>query len=284
MHEHEPDIEACDVIDKERLAVYRFFRRQWVEMLNGSDGHAISHQLRELLDWDLNFRMIIAARQICREASVLQNGTVHSFIDAGFVSHQVLAIRRLTEANSGRREREVFSLRRIVDEIKEHRVLLTREVYVCGFGHPFQPGLDNIKARHMHETFDKLSHSTEVTRTRSDRIHEDVFKELDSGFKSAESVRTYSHKVLAHAAAPSNRGAAHLRLSALREACRDLVRVARRLSAQILCDTSSTYLSQYLCDPLEGMNSPLCPEERIEDLRRIWREQVKEVGQLDRCP
>lgn len=75
--EPEPNLESCDVRDSERLAVYRYHRRRWLEMLNGEDVHAISDQLRDLLNCDLQFRMILASRQICQRASVGQNGIVH---------------------------------------------------------------------------------------------------------------------------------------------------------------------------------------------------------------
>jgi len=285
MEPQEAQLENCDVHDRECLAVYRYHRRRWIEMLNGNDIHAVSAQLTDLLDTELNFRMVLAARDICSASSVPQNGTIHWLIDYGFISHQVLAIRRLTEAYNGARNREVFSLRRVLDEIDEHRDLITREVYVCNWGYAFAPQIDDLCARHLHELFDELSCTSESARSRTDLIHADVFTDLRKLLESSNAVRHFCNKLLAHAAAPSNRGEPVApALSSLRDSYRSLIRVARTLSARILWSDSRDFLPAYLCNPLQHLDSPLCPPSGLDELAAKWRDQHRELRDVDRSP
>ncbi len=57
--------------------------------------------------------------------------------DTGFVAIQTTAIRRLTERSLEDPSKGVISLRRLVDDIRENRCLITREVYVGVDGLPY---------------------------------------------------------------------------------------------------------------------------------------------------
>jgi hypothetical protein len=77
---------------------------------------------------------LAVARQKTDEESVVsaQSGLLAHFLDQGYVATQVLAIRRLLDSR-----KDVFSLRRLLDNITTHQHLITREIYVCNDGLPY---------------------------------------------------------------------------------------------------------------------------------------------------
>lgn len=177
----------------------------------------------------------------------------------------------------------MYSLRRVLDEIEQERGLITREVFVCNFGHRFDASSTDIFSRHLHDAFDELARTSASSRTRGDTIHPDVFHELRGRLKSSDAIRSYSHKVLAHAAAPSNRPRdLAVTLTGLRNAYKDLVFVARMVSARILWDVSSDFLPVYTCNPLQHLDSPICPASHFDELGTAWREQYRDLQDLDR--
>jgi hypothetical protein len=275
-------LEECDVRDKERLAVYRYFRRKWIEMLNGDDAHAIASQMSALLSRDLEFRTIIHARDLCKGDSLPQNGMVHNFIDLGFFANQSLAIRRLTEPYNGAREKAVYSLPRLISEIGEQRGVITRELYVCVDGDPydFKDGTMHTVCRHR--TFDELSGVAPDARTRDDKISADVFNGLRARLKSSDVFRTYTNKALAHAADPATRREkVGFSLQDLDNAYQDLAWVTNQLSARVLYDAGHKFLPCFVCNVLEHIDNPICPPSKVEELRQYWSTRQKEIEQIE---
>ena len=119
-------------------------------------------------------------------------------------------------------------MRRLLDDISRNRRLLTREIYVCHDGLPYDPdgwqtlpqsvemkiwGLHASGASHYlgahfrHETFDRLSGVLPANRWRNDQIKDSVFVTLRSWLETtpAERIIRLSHKFFAHAADASSR-------------------------------------------------------------------------------
>src|SRR2546421_12873297 len=107
---------------------------------------------------------------------------------------QVLAIRKLLDGR-----KDVFSLRRLLEDISDHRQLITRENYVCHDGLPYDseawqsqaqnveaqiwgieaPGLRRfLGSRVRHEMFDKVSGVLPAAPQREDLIKIDIFAKL----------------------------------------------------------------------------------------------------------
>lgn len=135
-------IEECDVDDKDALAKYRAKRTDWLHMLVGDKQHSISTQISEMLWNDAVFRTVNEARRLARIGdykSSARNFSIAHFMDQGWVAWQALAIRKLMEPAARQPEKQVISLRRVIDEITANRALITRENYVCHDGLPFDP-------------------------------------------------------------------------------------------------------------------------------------------------
>ena len=283
MKDQSVPLENCDVQDKERLAVYRYFRTRWSEMLNGEDEHAISRQITALLDADLEFRTINFARQLCKQAGLPQNAMVHSFINRGFIAHQAFTIRRVTEDYDGQKRKAVYSLPRIISEIEEEIDLITREMYVCADGDPYDCTGHHGFGVFRHTNFDGLVQVSEVARSRDDRIHPDCFRRLRSRLKSSEVIRAYANKALAHAADPATRKKnVGFGFKDLDNAYKDLIWLTNQLSANLLFSSSHTFLPTYTFNILEHLDNGICPTQKLEELADFWLQRRKELEAMER--
>jgi len=281
---HAAPLEQRNVRDKEELAVFRFFRCQWIEMLDGADDHAISKQITALLSADLEFRTIVRSRELNRHASNPQNGMIHWFIDEGFFAHQVLTIRRMTEEYDGQKRRAVYSLPRIMSEIEERRELITREMYVCVDGDPYDATEDNLHTRARHAVFDKLAQVDSTNRSRDDLIHADYVHNLRTRLESSKVVRTYANKFLAHAAAPSTRtGSWEFSVNDLEQVYKDLVGLTRELSERVLYHAGIIFLPSYIYDVLAHFDNPVCHASKLRELEEFWEKRQEELRELEQA-
>jgi hypothetical protein len=258
-YRYKTTIDQCDVVDRGALVLYRVKRYQWLSWyeLRKGDPNTIQQQLFSMMFLDLAYRTLAVARQTKDEDPMVsaQSGLLAHFLDQGYVATQVLAIRRLLDGR-----KDVFSLRRLLDDLAKHRHLISREIYVCNDGLPYDseawqllpqgveermwgiqaPGFGNyLSSRVRHETFDRLSGISPTARQRGDLIKEGVFQELKNWLANtaAEKLILLSHKFFAHAATQDSRGSlaySGIALADVDEVHRALVRVERAITDLLL--------------------------------------------------
>ncbi len=124
-------LDQCDVTDRDALAAYRARQAIWLRRLRTDDHHAIWPQIYSMTLGDLTFQTIAHVANADSE-SALHNPLISRSLIQGYAASQGLAIRRLVD-----RRRDVISLHRLLLDIKRHRSLLTREIYVSGDGLPY---------------------------------------------------------------------------------------------------------------------------------------------------
>lgn len=257
-----------------------------LEMFNGDDVHALSRQITGMLETDLEFRAINHLRGLCNDAGLRQNGMIHALIDDGFIARQVLTIRRITEKYPSPKDREVYSLPRIIGCIEEIRGLLTREVYVCFDGAPYTDEIGNVDARTFVRqcTFDEMTGLVSESRDSQDRIPVKYFESLRERLRNAtKSAVHFSHKFMAHAADPSNRkGDLKLTLDRLEEAYKVIVSVANSISINLLADGHHQFVPMQTADPLAEIDQPICPSTLLSQMRAYWEKRQRELEKLDR--
>jgi len=102
------------------------------------DGHhAISGQIAGMLWSDAVFRLINESRKFAHEAGgsySTQSGIIARSLDRDYVAEQVIAFRKVMEKAARDPKKQVISLRRLFDDVRENRHLLTREMFVCHDG------------------------------------------------------------------------------------------------------------------------------------------------------
>lgn len=308
-------VEDCDVADKVQLADFRLKRTEWLHLLNGDPDHAVWRQIAAMLWNDAVFRMANEARRLSHQAgyeSSARNSSLARFIDQGFVATQTLSIRKLMEKRSTNPAKQVVSLRRVLDDIKMHRHLITREHYVAHDGLPYDPEpgeraeseriLKQINsgghaqwmstsgpeawfvAQSVHERFDKLSGVSAENRTRDDLIREEVFEKIeailtDSGWKE---ITNFGNKFIAHAADENSRslpqdGQSGFSLDKLARCHEGICRAATAIYGPILWEGSRGLIPIPQFDHFEDLDAPWLLPADVESLSNFWHAHVKRV-------
>lgn len=289
-------LDQCDVIDRERLEQYRKKRYEWLswyELRNG-EPNTIQQQIFSMMFLDMAYRTLVSARQRT-EANVsfsAHSGLLAHFLDQGYVATQVLAIRKLLDKSN-----DVFSLRRLLDDITDCRHVITRENYVCYDGLPFDPelwkaqpqgietkiwgdeapGLERfLGSRVRHEMFDRLSGVLPTARQRGDLIKEEVFEKLKNLLvnSTAQKIVLLSNKFLAHAATEDSRGTLEfsgIKLSDVDEVQRAFVRVERAITDLLLfIAIGRQVVPMRPLGMFKGLEHPYASIESLDNMDKIW--------------
>jgi hypothetical protein len=203
-----------EILDDNRLAAYLEKRAKWLSWYETGTGesNSLQDQWFAMLLSEMSFRVVW--EEVAKDpASMLNMPLVAHLLSSGYFSSQVLATRRLLDGRP-----DVVSLRRLIDDIRKNRNLITREIYVSFDGTAYElelpeltvPGLQPVdspfsewnRSRVRHERFDKLSKVSPENRARDNKIDESAFSKIDNWIDAsgASKLITLSHKYLAHAA------------------------------------------------------------------------------------
>ena len=288
------DICDCDVQDKEQLALFRLKRTEWKRCLI-DDTFSVSKQIMNMLWNDTVFRTINEARRLAHERNsddIGFNGPLLELFDQGYVTSQVMAVRRLTDPNFYDPSRAVISLPRLIEDMKFNSDLITRENYVCYEGTAFEgvshekDGINWMHWKTKHENFDRLSKVQPDKRARADKIEKQGFKHLLRELKVCEGLRTYGNKFIAHASDSRNRisltdNQKKITLKGLDDCYQAIIRVASFIGVVILYEHSLGGVPVPQYDHLENLDKPMVLRDDIEKLDIFWSNRVKEVDGWD---
>jgi hypothetical protein len=135
--------EQCDVRPDTRatLTQYRVKRQEWSQLLDGDPEHSIHLQIGGMMWADAAYRAIDEARRFSAEENPTSAAApmVAELLDQGYVASTVLSIGKLTDAEASNLNKGVISLRSILEDMGRNKHLLTRELFVCHDGRPFDP-------------------------------------------------------------------------------------------------------------------------------------------------
>lgn len=282
----------CDVVDKEKLALFKFKRAEWEKCLIKGD-FSISKQIMNMIWNDTVFRMINEARRLGhKNKSIGFNGPLLEVFDQGFGTAQVMAIRRLTDPVSYDPKKTVFSLPSIIDDMLEHADLITRENYVCHEGIKYEgishneDGVNWMHWNRMQKNFDKLSNTQSTDRARNDKISTKILKGLKKRLKVCESLRTYANKFIAHASHEKNRiklseKQTRITLESLDECYKVIIPIASFIGVVVLYEHSLGGVPVPQFNQLNNLDKPMVASEDIPALDAFWNDRVKEVDTWD---
>lgn len=208
------DLVDCDVRDKEKLALFRTKLREWKKCLNDeNDPHSIDNQMATLMWEDTVYRTFYEACGLLEQTKDPSTGlpeTLTELLRNGFFTRQLIAVRRLIEQLVYNPQRAVYSLRSLLDDIRDNQYLFTRENYVCYDGLTYEPVADEnprveFYRNYRQSKYDVLSGKTEGQRQRSDVLNDDYFADPERRFNAFKDLQTYVNKFVAHASHPNNR-------------------------------------------------------------------------------
>ena len=137
--EYEYGVDQCSVTDKALLTEFREKRSEWMDWLERDVHHNIFGQIHSMMWNDAAYRSLNEARRFAsaNNPTASMNGMFGELIDRGYVSTQVLDICKITDRSNSDPKKAVISLPRLLDNIRDHRHLLTRENFVSYDGLPY---------------------------------------------------------------------------------------------------------------------------------------------------
>jgi hypothetical protein len=294
--------DQCDVVDQISLAEFRKWAEVWIKALDGDDENSVTSQIYDMMWADAAWRSLNEARRVSLDRNdVGTPGMVAHLLDRGYITGQVISIGRLLDPAASQPRRQVNSIRRLVDEITANRHLLTREIYVCRDGLPYdyknfrarerstmsdhgatwlssQGWLDCHQAMLLHEHFDLLSGVEPDARKRSDITSDAFFSRMASAFDDPvfKDITELRHKSIAHAADDFSRSTSpNLRsgisLNEFGRAHYLLLGLFQTISATLLDQSwrgNALPTPQY--DQFEGFDKPLVSSDKIAALHDFW--------------
>jgi hypothetical protein len=308
-YRYKSTIDQCDVEDREALALYRDKRYEWLSWYELREGepNTVQAQIFNMIYLDLVYRTLVVPRQKADEHLKIaaKSDVLAHFLDQSYVATQILSIRRLLDTRS-----DVFSLRRLLDDITKHRLLITREIYVCFDGLPYDSdawhslpdqgveskifGIDAPqfaeyrRSQARHETFDRLSAVSPTARKRVDRIKVSVFQKLKNWLTNgtADKLILLSNKFFAHASSTDSRGSLQnsgISFADVDNVQRALVRVERAITDLLLfIGISREVVPMPPLGLLKGLDAPYTTGDLIQKMQERWDELVAERNQWSR--
>ena len=304
--------EQCDIEDKTKAELFRRRREEWDKWLIGPDPHAISRQISSMLWSHALFCIVNDLRNTAKaqpQSGVGFNDPVLRLFDAGFVSTQATAIRRLIEKPDPNPKKAVISLRSILAEMKKHIDLFTRENYVCYDGLPYdhetvhQQWLSELPigntvqsdllpttgpkawymSERMHHSFDEIAGVSAENRQRTDTVQLRIFDDLECLIHNCEDIKKYVDKFIAHAAAPESREELTdtqrgVTLDRLKTHHKIIFQVAEFISTRLLYGTSLGGMPVPQYDHLKNLDKSWTTTGDLKQLREKWLEYDQEVS------
>jgi hypothetical protein len=265
------------------------FQTAFVDAQNlfcGDDIFSIKNQFMLIKKRDITYRCYKKAISLILEQnhSMEMEHTLFDLLDETYFESFLLSIRRIIDNDTTRPEKRVYSLRRLLAEIREIPEL-NRRNYVYR-----DPGA-NTNCKELERltffrnlNFDRVSNRRPEDRSLSDTISSELLDEIDQKIKAIDNrVKTIVNKLIAHAAAPANRHTLEDDLSSfdeptVNEIFEDLIAIIQRFEV-ILDRGLPDGLPPIRSDEFKNWNQPLLRENDShaeQALRDLWRERNKD--------
>lgn len=293
---------------------------EWKNMLVGEDIHSIRNQIWDMIWYCAFFRCIKESRKYAAKddkGDIKQNKMIHYFINQSFFKTQLLSIRNLLDKEISTGKRSVYSLYRLVQDMKNNHELLTREniLAVHNLPYDYEEAMECLRqntpkikkgniqiqtwsgrnineiesSKDIHRRIDSIAGVAMDKRSPDDLIPDNILKQFDDKLTSIEELCKYVDKFIAHSATPESR-----------EVIPDEIEdpLGKILNAhKIICETASfignnllfcgfgsvLHISQYgqfdQFDIFEYLDEPISSKETVEKLRELWEKYRAETEQ-----
>jgi hypothetical protein len=274
--------------------------KEWENILVGEDRHSIRNQIYEMMFDSVFFQCINESRKYAAKddkGDIKQNKIIHYFINQSFFKTQLLSIRNLLDKEMSTGKRSVYSLYRLVQDMKNNHELLTRKNILAVHNLPYD--YEKAKADFDKNTdytqreigFSKLSHEqidsmvgiAAGKRSPDDLIPVDILKQFDDKLASIEELCKYVDKFIAHSATPDSRKAIPDEikepLDKISDAHKIICEMASFIGNNLLFYGFGDFLPIPQFDQFEYLDEPIASKETIEKLRGFWQKYRTETEQ-----
>jgi len=286
--------------------------KEWENILVGEDRHSIRNQIYEMMFDSVFFQCINESRKYAAKddkGDIKQNKIIHYFINQSFFKTQLLSIRNLLDKEMSTGKRSVYSLYRLVQDMKNNHELLTRKNILAVHNLPydyekamadFDKNTDYTQgaiivpreigfSKQIHEQIDSMAGIIADKRSPDDLVPDNILKQFDDKLASIEELCKYVDKYIAHSAAPDSRKAIP---DEIKEALGKILNAHK-----VICGTANFIGTNLLfCgfgvflpgprygqfdqfDIFEYLNECIASKETIEKLREFWEKYQAETEQ-----
>lgn len=279
--------------------------KEW-EKWYSEDDDSICAQIRDmLLDAAVFFAINEARRYATTDAqgNPQLNELVHGLINRSFLKTQTLSIRRLCEKQDKRNKikRDIISLGRLINEIKENKALLTRKNILSALELPYdyQKAInvgrltDNSRkvtegalSENVHKNIDLLAGVKPAQRQPNDTVLDKVFDQLNKWLCKCEPIVNFVNKTVAHTATPESKGKVpeedlKVSLAKIRNAHCRIVKIAVYIGRYFFYkSTDRTIFLPSYADKFEHFEKPWVRQEDIAKLENCWSQYEKHIEKL----
>jgi len=247
----------------------------WYELLHGSDQNYPVVQMREIARKAQFFRLFNSIIELrVRDDEITEvNYLLWSMLTQGYICCQVAAIRRMSEKQKNTPEKQVTSLRALIDDIKHFMVTYS-----------------DIKSEQiimMYKTLEPDCNDELIAAIQNDpgeyRTYKDPkdlgnkFKVIVDELKECESVCEHMNKYIAHAATQDSRkNIKRLKYGDLYKAEKLIWNAYNSLRWLMFRDNYPINTS-YSFDPIEYLDMPLVKKDEMEGVKQSMREIESEM-------
>ena len=279
---------------------------EWKNILVGEDIHSIRNQIWEMIRDCAFFQCLNESRKYTLKddkGEIKQNKMLHYFINQSFFKTQLLSIRRLVDKDFGRIQKNkkytVYSLFNLVEDLKRHSDLLTRENVLasCDLSYDFEKALAEYKksidctkpyyvphriasSEDIHRRIDSIAGIVADKRSPNDMIPLDVLHQFEDRLSDIEELCKYVDKYIAHPTTPESRtgisneieGALGKVLNAHKVICETARFIGNKLLfcgfGEVLSISQYGRFSQF--DRFEYLDEPIANKNTIKKLKELW--------------
>jgi len=269
------------------------------------DDNSVCAQIRDML-WDSAvFNAINEARKYATtdaQGKPELNELVHGLINRSFLKTQSLSIRKLYDGR-----KDIISLRRLINDMKENKDLITRENVLSALELPYDyeeainegRRTNNSKMReagigseYIHKNIDLLAGTDPVKRQPSDKIRDSVLNKLSEQLDKCKPIVNFVNKIVAHAATLGSRGKVpekdlKISLAKIHKAHCRIVKIAVYIGRYLLDESTewTNFLPSYAgSNKFEHFEKPWVRQEDITKLENFWSRYEKRIERLSKQP
>jgi hypothetical protein len=272
--------------------------KQWYSQ----DDDSVCAQIRDML-WDAAvFYAINGVRKYATtdaQGKPELNELVHGLINRSFLKTQSLSIRKLYD-----RRKDVISLRRLVNDMKENKALITRENVLSALELPYDyvtainegrrtnnsQMKNGIGSEYIHRNIDLLAGTIPAKRQPSDTVQDSVFEQLNEWLDKCKPIVNFVNKTVTHAATPESKGKVpekdlKISLAKIHKAHCRIVKIAVYIGRYLLDESTewTNFLPSWAGNnKFEHFEKPWVRQEGIKKLENCWSQYEKHIEQLSK--
>ncbi len=269
--------------------------KEW-EKWYSEDDNSVCAQIRDMLFDDAIFYVIYEARKYTKTDNQEKpelNKLVHDLINRSFLKTQSLSIRRLYEER--KKQKDVISLRRLINDLKENNALITRENILFAIGLPYDYGkaiksnliVKSARSEYVHKNIDLLAGVEPAQRQPNDTVRNSMFDRLNKWLDKCKPIVNFVNKIVAHSATEESRGKVpekDLRISRakIHKGHGRIVKIAVYIGRYLLDEPTgwTNFLPSYGGNKFEHFEKPWVRKGNITKLENCWSQYERHIKQL----